>query len=124
MCYSFNILQVFLTFKKIFFVFSKRNYQYYKIKNYVNCDYLITNTLDLKNYVIGHGWDSDKVEFIPNFVDDNNKQKLEKDADKKIILCLGRFHKNKGIDILLKAMTYINEFELWIVGSGDGKKPV
>ena len=29
--------------------------------------------------------------------------------------------KNKGIDILLKAMTYINDFELWIVGSGDEK---
>ena len=94
---------------------------YYKIKNYVNCDYLITNTLDLKNYIIGHGWDSDKVEFIPNFVDDNNKKKLEKKTDKKIILCLGRFHKNKGIDILLKAMTYISEFELWVVGSGEEK---
>ena len=94
---------------------------YYKIKNYVNCDYLITNTLDLKNYIVGHGWDSDKVEFIPNFVDDNNREKLEKETDRKIILCLGRFHQNKGIDILLKAMIYINGFELWIVGSGDEK---
>ena len=37
---------------------------YYKIKNYVNCDYLITNTLDLKNYIIGHGWDSIKLSLF------------------------------------------------------------
>ena len=24
---------------------------YYKLKNYISCDYLITNTLDLKKYV-------------------------------------------------------------------------
>ena len=37
---------------------------YYKIKNYSKCDYLITNTLDIKNYVISQGWDIKKVEFI------------------------------------------------------------
>ena len=30
------------------------------------------------------------------------------------MICLGRFHKNKGIDILLKAMTYISSHDLWI----------
>tara|TARA_B100000287_G_scaffold435470_1_gene503947 strand:- start:4504 stop:5541 length:1038 start_codon:yes stop_codon:yes gene_type:complete len=95
---------------------------YYKIKNYVNCDYIITNTIDLRNFVINKGWDSEKVEFIPNFVNENTNKKLEIKSDKKILLCLGRFHKNKGIDILLKAMTYISEFKLWIVGSGEEKQ--
>ena len=40
----------------------------YKLKNYVNCDYIITNTEDLKKYVIELGWDPNKVEHIPNFV--------------------------------------------------------
>ena len=40
---------------------------YYKIKNYVNCDFIITNTSDLKSFVIESGWDS-KVEFIPNLL--------------------------------------------------------
>ena len=35
------------------------------------------------------------------------------------MICLGRFHKNKGIDILLKAMTYISSHDLWIVGGGE-----
>ncbi len=95
---------------------------YYKIKNYVNCDYIITNTIDLRNFVIKKGWDSEKVEFIPNFVNENSNRKLEIKSEKKILLCLGRFHKNKGIDILLKAMTYISDFKLWIVGSGDEKQ--
>ena len=95
---------------------------YYKIKNYVNCDYIITNTEDLRNFVIEKGWDPLKVEFIPNFVDENNKEKIKKKSLKKNIICLGRFHKNKGIDILLKAMTYISSHDLWVVGGGEEKK--
>ena len=37
---------------------------YYKIKNYLSCDYLITNTQDLKDYVCSQGWEKEKVEFI------------------------------------------------------------
>ena len=33
---------------------------YYKIKNYANCDFIITNTNDLKDFVIESGWDSKK----------------------------------------------------------------
>ena len=55
-----------------------------KIKNYVNCDYIITNTEDLRNFVIEKGWDPLKVEFIPNFVDENNKEKIKKKSLKKI----------------------------------------
>ena len=95
---------------------------YYKIKNYVNCDYIITNTNDLKDFVIESGWDSKKVKFIPNFVKRNNHSKKEKKNSSKIILCLGRFHRNKGIDILLKAMPYLNDYNLWIVGEGEEKK--
>ena len=47
---------------------------FYKIKNYVNCDFLITNTQDLKEYVISQGWDRKAVEYIPNFV--NSKPKF------------------------------------------------
>ena len=94
---------------------------YYKLKNYISCDYLITNTLDLKNYVCKKGWDSKKVEFIPNFVNKNNNSKIKKENNSKIILCLGRFHVNKGIDIIIKAMINLPEYILWIVGDGGLK---
>ncbi len=95
---------------------------YYKIKNYVNCDYLITNTLDLKRYVLDFGWDQSKVEFIPNFVNKNNNSIIKSKSEKKIVLCMGRFHKNKGIDLLLKGMTFLPNHELWIVGKGKERE--
>ena len=42
---------------------------YYKIKNYVNCDFLITNTNDLKSFVIESGWDSKKSRVYTKFCD-------------------------------------------------------
>ena len=95
---------------------------YYKIKNYTKCDYLITNTSDLKKYVISKGWDKSKVEFIPNFVSqskiDKTKSKINKN---RIILCMGRFHPNKAIDILIKAMPFLPKFRLFVVGEGELK---
>ena len=93
---------------------------YYKIKNYLKCDYLITNTLDIKNYVISQGWDTKKVEFIPNFVNENNSLITQKQNNVKL-LCMGRFHNNKAFDILIKAMTFLPTYELVIVGNGKLK---
>ena len=94
---------------------------YYKLKNYVNCDYIITNTEDLKEYVIESGWDPNKVEYIPNFVKNNESTKTLNKSVFKEIVCLSRFHRNKGIDILLKAMPYLKNFRLKIVGQGSEK---
>jgi len=95
---------------------------FYKIKNYVKCDYLIANTVEIKKYLINHGWDPLKVEYIPNFVNKNNNEKIDISLDhKKIIVCLGRFHKNKAFDVMIKAMTFLPSFKLWIIGSGKLK---
>ena len=94
---------------------------YYKLKNYVNCDFIITNTEDLKEYVIESGWDPNKVEYIPNFVKNNESTKTLNRSAFKEIVCLSRFHRNKGIDILLKAMPYLKNFRLKIVGQGSEK---
>ncbi len=95
---------------------------FYKIKNYAKCDYLITNTQDIKEYVISKGWNKQNVEFIPNFVSQNKDLRKEKKLEKnKILLCMGRFHENKAIDILIKAMPFLTSFSLVIVGSGSLK---
>ena len=52
------------------------------MKNYSKCDYLIANTQDIKNYIID-SVDSNKVTFIPNFVNPNKKTKLDLKFDKK-----------------------------------------
>ncbi len=95
---------------------------YYKIKNYAKCDYLITNTLDLKEYIISLGWDPTSVEFIPNFVSENRIPKKKLVDNGKKLLCMGRFHENKAIDILIRAMTFLSSFSLTIVGNGPLKE--
>lgn len=92
---------------------------YYDIKNYAKCDFLITNTQDLKNFVISKGWDRKNVEFIPNFVS-NNQISASKiyPTEKRNIICMGRFHHNKAIDILIKSMPFLPSFNLSIVGEG------
>ena len=84
---------------------------YYDIKNYAKCDFLITNTQDLKNFVISKGWDRKNVEFIPNFVS-NNQISASKiyPTEKRNIICMGRFHHNKAIDILIKASNGASDY--------------
>lgn len=95
---------------------------YYKIKNYLKCDYLVTNTLDIRKYVISQGWDNKKVEFIPNFVPEN-KSIVNKSTNKNKIklLCMGRFHENKAFETLIRGMSFLPSYELSIVGSGQLK---
>lgn len=96
---------------------------FYKLKNYINCDYLVANTPEIKEYIIESGWDKNKVIYLSNFVDEPRKQKNEtlenlKKKKKKIILGIGRFHKNKGFDFLIKALSYLKNYHLCLVGNG------
>ena len=96
---------------------------FYKLKNYIKCDYLVANTPDIKQYIIESGWEKNKVIYLPNFVDDPGKQKNEilenlKKNDNKILLGVGRFHKNKGFDFLIKALSHLKNYHLCLVGEG------
>jgi glycosyltransferase involved in cell wall biosynthesis len=100
---------------------------FYKIKNYLNCDYLIANTEDIKSYIIEQGWDPEKVFYVPNFVEKKDKNLIKKKdfttpENKKIILGLGRFHENKGFDILIKSLKSLPDYYLWLLGNGEMKK--
>lgn len=92
---------------------------YYNLKNYSNCDYLIANTMDIKNFLIEKGWPSKKISVIPNFVNSNKETKKNINlSNNKTIISMGRFHENKGFDILIKALSFLPEFKLILVGSG------
>jgi len=80
------------------------------------------------------GVDEDKIEIVPNGIDlsgyDNLpekgefRRKYEIGADEKVILYLGRIHKIKGIDLLMKAFAGLikemDDVRLVIVGPDDG----
>lgn len=80
------------------------------------------------------GVDKDKIEIIPNGIDLSEYENLPKRGefrkkysigdDEKIILYLGRIHKIKGIDLLVKAFAdlikELDDIRLVIVGPDDG----
>ena len=96
---------------------------FYKLKNYIHCDYLIANTEEIKNYIILKGWDKKKVFYLPNFVEENNYSKIKKkNENKKVILAVGRFHENKDFETIIKSLFFLKNYELWLVGEGHLKK--
>jgi glycosyltransferase involved in cell wall biosynthesis len=96
---------------------------YYDIKNYRHCDHLVCNTEDLRVYAVSQGWLQDRVHYIPNFVAAEratpiSRATLATPGDVPVIAAAGRFHPNKGFDILLDAMAAVPKAHLWLAGSG------
>ena len=96
---------------------------YYDLKYYKNCDHLIGNTEDITDYLVKNGWPGDRAHYLPNFVGSEQAEPLPRDEfytppAAPLILGLGRLHKNKAFDILLKAITRVPNAYLWIAGEG------
>ena len=80
------------------------------------------------------GMDEDKIEIAPNGIDLSEYEKLPESGkfrrkysikdDEKIILYLGRLHKTKGIDLLVRAFAEtskeLNNVRFVLVGPDDG----
>ena len=80
------------------------------------------------------GVDEDKIEIVPNGIDLSEYDNLPKrgefrrkysiEDDEKIILYIGRLHKSKGIDLLVKAFAdlskELNDAKLVLIGPDDG----
>lgn len=100
---------------------------YYNLKYFKKCDHLIGITPHLCDYVIEQGWPKDKVHYIPNFLNYQPKQALNRadfqtPDDVPLLLILGRLHSIKGIDIALKALADVKDAYLWIAGEGPMKE--
>ncbi|MBS0185589.1 MAG: glycosyltransferase [Proteobacteria bacterium] len=103
---------------------------FYNLKYYRNCDALIGNTKGIVSYLIENGWSSENVFYLPNFVNIPDlstisslcKTDIEGAQKVPIILTAGRLHGNKAIDTLIRAMVFINEASLWILGEGPQEK--
>ena len=80
-------------------------------------------TKDIKDYIIDSGWDSNKVSFIPNFVNSNKNTTLDLEFSKnKTLIAMGRFHENKGFDVLIKSLSFLPNYSLILVGQGSLKE--
>ncbi|MEE2730024.1 MAG: glycosyltransferase [Pseudomonadota bacterium] len=97
---------------------------YYDINNYRKCQHLIVNTPDLVRHVTDKGWSADHVSMISNFGELPDALQIPQPlpdipADHTVLLALGRLHKKKAHDILIKAMTKIANATLLIAGDGE-----
>jgi glycosyltransferase involved in cell wall biosynthesis len=96
---------------------------YYNLKNFEACDYLVCNAPDLVRYVTEGGWPAAKVFLIPNFpfLPDEpaiNRASLGTPEDAPLVLALGRLHRSKGLDVLIRAAAQVPELYVWIAGEG------
>lgn len=105
------------------FVHAGRLGGYYDLKYYRNCDHLIANTEDIRDYLIGDGWPEDRARYLPNFVAGEKAEPASR-ADfytpegAPLVVALGRLHENKAFDVLLQAMARVPSAYLWIAGEG------
>jgi len=89
-----------------------------------------------KEMYIKMGGSKNKIEIIPNGINLDGYENLPKKGsfkkkygikdDEKIVLYLGRLHKTKGIELLIKAFANLkkkyNKIKLFLIGPDDGFK--
>ena len=100
---------------------------YYDLKYYRHLDHLVCNTRDLVDYVIHEGWPRERAHHVPNFVVDRQappaaRSPLRTPEDAPLIFALGRLHKNKAFDVLLRALADLPEHYLWLAGDGPQRQ--
>lgn len=100
---------------------------YYRLDYYKRCDYLTCITPDLVRHVVEGGFPKERVFFIPNFPVIQDAPAIDRaifdtPQDVRLALALGRLHKAKALDVLLKATAQVPDLWLWIAGEGPDRE--
>ena len=94
---------------------------YYDLSYYRRCDHLIGNTAGIVAWIAGQGWAADRVHHLPNFAPDLSgaaPTSLPVPAGAPVLLSLGRLHRNKAFDVLIRAMPRLPAAHALIAGEG------
>jgi len=97
---------------------------YYNLKYYQNSDFWIGISRGICDHLVRGGMPIKRVVYIPNFVDEDPvsvpilREEMNSPIGIPIVFANGRLHRNKGFDILLKAMVDVSNAHLWLAGSG------
>lgn len=95
---------------------------YYDLSNYRRCRHLIGNTRGLTRWMVEQGWAPERVHYLPNFaaeLADVSPQRPEfLPTGQRFVLALGRLHRNKAFDVLIRAMAHVPDATLVIAGEG------
>lgn len=96
---------------------------YYKPKYFTRCDHLACITPKLVERMVGFGWPAERVHFLPNFSQVAPQPPVSRaDFDTPegvpLLLALSRLHRNKALDVLLRALDRLPGVYLWLAGEG------
>ena len=95
-------------------------------------DRLIAGSSDIRQYLIGHGQNPDRIEVVNNWVDFSNRtvtidaettrKKYGIEDQETLIGCIGRLHHQKGQEFLIRAFRELKStrpgLRLMLVGDG------
>jgi glycosyltransferase involved in cell wall biosynthesis len=112
---------------------------YYDLSRFRRCDHLVANTRGLAAWIVAQGWPGARVHHLPNFAPDlagavawsrslagaGGMNKLAAGPGRlavpdgvPVVLALGRLHRNKGFDVLVRAMRELPGVHVVIAGEG------
>lgn len=97
---------------------------YYGLKYYKGTDSFISNTPDIRNYLIREGVDGDNVKVIHNFAVEEKVERILAKSDfgtpdnATVLLSLARYHQAKALDTLLKSVVDLENVHVWLAGEG------
>ena len=91
---------------------------YYDLKYYRACDHLIGNTKGIAAWIKDQGWPEARVHHLPNFAPDLAGAAPATLPPGRTVLALGRLHRNKGFDVLVRALPHLPEVNAVIAGDG------
>ena len=94
---------------------------YYDLGYYRACDHLVGNTRALADWIVAQGWPAARAHHLPNFALDLHAappERLGLPPGTRIVLALGRLHRNKAFDILIRALPRLPGVHAIIAGDG------
>ncbi len=94
---------------------------YYDLSHYRRCDHLVGNTRGIAEWMVAQGVPARRVHHLPNFVPDllgAAPMRLAVPRGARVVLALGRLHRNKAFDVLVRALRLLPGVHLVIAGEG------
>ena len=94
---------------------------YYDLRHYRACDHLIGNTRGIAEWIRGQGWPAARVHHLPNFAPDLSgavPAALPVPPGAPTVLALGRLHRNKAFDVLVRALPLLPGAHAVVAGEG------
>jgi glycosyltransferase involved in cell wall biosynthesis len=96
---------------------------YYDLKYYRGCDHLVGNTRGIRDWLVAQGWPAERAHVVPNFAHDlagAAPADLPAPPGAAKLLALGRLHRNKGFDVLLRALALLPGTGAHLSLAGEG----